>query len=987
DSWEEALALAGSINGTQAPCIDDSSQTCNYYGFCFGLPDGCFYDGLALSAIWATMVGSYGTKSGLFFNPVNMQALFTGPAMAEAIRIFRRLAELGPLGLGPCGRLPVNAYVKRCFMGLAMASSFKEVSAAFAYGMGGKLGTSMLPGSHVVQSRTSGQLELCTRALCPYGTFIHSDVHNGAVLISRVPYLGRGAFSFSVNRKSKPNHALAALRAITFILTYKDGWGFTTDPGLETLTVRTSHLSPQSIDMWTSAGYNKSDTLEFMAVIADSIGHPCMALPLRLPGGGDIATAMSLVAADAAVNSTSADVLLKVLQDHFNQMLRERYGGDLSLLQQAYWRDIGYNRGSPAGYPLLPPGQSAPQTAQSEGGGNGLKLSTGAILALAVTAAAACLVLMGAAAACTIHRERQLRRDGRRKVLAAPSYSCDSSLCITDIQSSTNLWEDLPTDVMDSGLSIHNGCVRGLLSKHQGYECHTEGDSFVCAFSSAVEAVNFALELQVALMQLPWPQLLLQHPECACVYQSLSGGPPGNGGGVIGGGGGSGAGVGAGGGVGGEYGGGAGGCVDGPGSGLAPSARSHTAMYLHPLMLLAHSPRGKSNRPLDTAGAGTSGGDGCGSSFVDLHEQSTAASMVVGVPNVPPRAQLNSAQGSMSDRVPSGYSRGGRQNSARSAIKPWGAAASAGAMALTVETSPPSRLPAQQQAVMDNEPGRDEVTSWNGATAAATVVDMAAISRATAAIVSAPVAAAAAAAAGGPLTSAATSPFTGPAAAAARTLSTNLSVTNTTTLTIALASASGVSSQQPSGRVLVFRGFRVRVGICSGLTPGRDLVYCKDLSRRTAYSGVCMQLTKMISDAALGGMVLVSESTAERLLPLPRRDMPGLILWHKGRFKLINKEKNCSRKPGGARPAHTRAQTPSQSLSLPTPRGSFTWMLRTSLDSSCEIQDLYQAMPSSLEARQQLLDRVPLRTGPQLLPGILAAPIGDLTLALVQVVG
>ena len=38
------------------------------------------------------------------------------------------------------------------------------------------------------------------------------------------------------------------------------------------------------------------------------------------------------------------------------------------------------------------------------------------------------------------------------------------------------------------------------------------------------------------------------------------------------------------------------------------------------------------------------------------------------------------------------------------------------------------------------------------------------------------------------------------------------------------------------------RGFRVRVGICSGLVPGREVVYRKDLSGRMAYSGACMQV-------------------------------------------------------------------------------------------------------------------------------------------------
>lgn len=66
-------------------------------------------------------------------------------------------------------------------------------------------------------------------------------------------------------------------------------------------------------------------------------------------------------------------------------------------------------------------------------------------------------------------------------------------------QSSTTLWEALEATVMDTALSLHNGCVRGLLPKHGGYECHTEGDSFIIAFPTAAAAVAFALELQVGM--------------------------------------------------------------------------------------------------------------------------------------------------------------------------------------------------------------------------------------------------------------------------------------------------------------------------------------------------------------------------------------------------------------------------------------------------------------------------------------------------------
>ncbi|GFR45121.1 hypothetical protein Agub_g6501, partial [Astrephomene gubernaculifera] len=162
-----------------------------------------------------------------------------------------------------------------------------------------------------------------------------------------------------------------------------------------------------------------------------------------------------------------------------------------------------------------------------------------------------------------------------------------------------------------------------------------------------------------------------------------------------------------------------------------------------------------------------------------------------------------------------------------------------------------------------------------------------------------------------------------------------------------------------------------------GLVPGRDVVYRKDLSGRMAYSGQCMQLTKLISDAALGGMVLLGASTVERLLPLPRRDLQGLTLWHKGRFELENK---------AAAAAACSGLLPIRTIHHPHPHALHPQRLTPAR--GVGPQDLYQALCGpSLAARQLLLERQPLRALGLVLPGVLAAPLGAVTLAMVQVVG
>lgn len=50
---------------------------------------------------------------------------------------------------------------------------------------------------------------------------------------------------------------------------------------------------------------------------------------------------------------------------------------------------------------------------------------------------------------------------------------------------------------MDTALEMHNCCVRRMVAAWRGYECHTEGDSFVLAFHAAKDAVACALEVQV----------------------------------------------------------------------------------------------------------------------------------------------------------------------------------------------------------------------------------------------------------------------------------------------------------------------------------------------------------------------------------------------------------------------------------------------------------------------------------------------------------
>lgn len=100
----------------------------------------------------------------------------------------------------------------------------------------------------------------------------------------------------------------------------------------------------------------------------------------------------------------------------------------------------------------------------------------------------------------------------RAPALSAPTGTV--TLVFTDVQGSTRLWERC-SEAMRAALDVHDRVLRALLEDSGGYEVKTQGDSFMVAFSSAVEAVRWCLEAQRALLAAPWPEALLSEPDAA----------------------------------------------------------------------------------------------------------------------------------------------------------------------------------------------------------------------------------------------------------------------------------------------------------------------------------------------------------------------------------------------------------------------------------------------------------------------------------------
>ena len=68
----------------------------------------------------------------------------------------------------------------------------------------------------------------------------------------------------------------------------------------------------------------------------------------------------------------------------------------------------------------------------------------------------------------------------------------------TDIEESTRLWEEAPTDMAEA-LRVHDAIVRDTIERHGGYVFGTGGDGFFAAFSTAADAAAAAIESQEQL--------------------------------------------------------------------------------------------------------------------------------------------------------------------------------------------------------------------------------------------------------------------------------------------------------------------------------------------------------------------------------------------------------------------------------------------------------------------------------------------------------
>jgi predicted ATPase/class 3 adenylate cyclase len=93
------------------------------------------------------------------------------------------------------------------------------------------------------------------------------------------------------------------------------------------------------------------------------------------------------------------------------------------------------------------------------------------------------------------------------EVVASPPTGTVTFL-FTDIEGSTKMWEQDAT-TMQQALARHNEILRSAIEELGGYVFKTVGDAFCCAFPTAPDALEAALEAQLLLSAQEWGEPLL----------------------------------------------------------------------------------------------------------------------------------------------------------------------------------------------------------------------------------------------------------------------------------------------------------------------------------------------------------------------------------------------------------------------------------------------------------------------------------------------
>eukprot|EP00798_Chlamydomonas_sp_ICE-L_P021495 gene21495-28475_t len=238
------------------------------------------------------------------------------------------------------------------------------------------------------------------------------------------------------------------------------------------------------------------------------LDHPNAALDLRIASGEEYREFLKT----ALRSPLGTDVeICDAMEQMYASCMQQLHEGpvDFSIVQSSYWKAIGF----------MPDAVSGKEKNLTLDDGTPSLRQNFPHHVIAITIAlpvAVGLLLVGAAGFVWWQNDLRMKRRGWwwGGNLNAPHASQETTLMVTDIESSASLWEKLPGGVMDRAWHEHHKVLRDCLNKWDGYESGTEGDSFILAFHGPSDAVSFAVEAQAKLLKAAWPSELLLDPLC-----------------------------------------------------------------------------------------------------------------------------------------------------------------------------------------------------------------------------------------------------------------------------------------------------------------------------------------------------------------------------------------------------------------------------------------------------------------------------------------
>ncbi|GLI71278.1 hypothetical protein VaNZ11_016406 [Volvox africanus] len=504
-TWDEFVQLAEQMNGTDT----DGDGVGDLYGACLDIHPSICKANFILIAMAAPYIQYRGTAQGVFYDPDTMEPLFNNAAMARAFELYVRLFAVQP-PTPSCDASNAAFRNRTCLLTINWGDEFRANAGGATYhdGLGADLGVAALPGATEVLDRPTGRMVPCTsRYICPYA--IYTRLANGTfAFVNFAPYSAFGGWAGAISTAAPSEYQKKAYKFFSYVANSKNSWHDVSDPRSGIDPYRRSQLAPdpENLDRWRAAGFDLLPTRSYLATVNDALESGNVVLDLRLQSSVSPRLLLEAALRNLTWNRTAnPNLTVPVVLGRIQTQLADGLVGSMPLteLRRQYCKLIGCVVQQPE---KQVPRQPEDSTSHSQ------------LIPLFITVPVG-IVLLALAVVLLMWWRHAHRRNLFSGGVKAPGAGPATTLLITDIESSTALWELLPEHVMGNAIEMHHRIVRRALSQYAGYESATEGDSFICAFHTASEAVQCALHIQQELLTATWPPELLACQECGAASE------------------------------------------------------------------------------------------------------------------------------------------------------------------------------------------------------------------------------------------------------------------------------------------------------------------------------------------------------------------------------------------------------------------------------------------------------------------------------------